>query len=69
MDTGYAFLGGSSLAILEVKFTGRHPLWLEDLLARFDLPRESFSKYLTGVEAMMNEAEQSCPGARRSRSA
>ncbi len=67
MDSGYAFLGGRTKAVLEVKFTGRHPLWLEDLLARFDLPRESFSKYLTAVEAMLDEAEISCPGARRSR--
>jgi SPX domain protein involved in polyphosphate accumulation len=64
MDTGHAFVGGGSLAVLEVKFTGRHPLWLEDLLARFDLPRVSFSKYMTAVDATLNEAWLSCPGAR-----
>lgn len=65
MDTGLTFLGGQSLAILEIKFTDRHPLWLEDLLARFDLARQSFSKYLVAVDTLANEPFLNCPGARR----
>jgi len=36
--------------ILELKcYTSRVPLWMIDLIKRFDLKRRSFSKYLTGA--------------------
>ncbi len=66
MDSGTLFAGSQSLVVMEVKFTGRHPLWMEDLLAQFDLQRRSFSKYIVAVDAMQSEADTSCPGARRS---
>jgi hypothetical protein len=67
MDSGPVFLGTQSLVVLEVKFTGRHPLWLEELLAQFDLFRLSFSKYMGAVDTWQNDAWIDCPGARRSR--
>lgn len=39
-------------AILEIKFTNRYPIWLQELTERFHLRRESASKYVDAVEAL-----------------
>jgi len=36
--------------ILEIKFTGRYPIWLARMAADFDLEQRSISKYATSVE-------------------
>jgi len=36
--------------ILEIKFTGTHPLWLTRLVEDFGLELNSVSKYATSVE-------------------
>lgn len=38
--------------VLELKFTGRYPLWMRELVAAFDLYRTSIAKYVACVEAM-----------------
>ncbi|MEZ4450389.1 MAG: polyphosphate polymerase domain-containing protein [Nannocystaceae bacterium] len=40
-----------SMIVLELKFTSAVPLWLVDLVGRFDLRRRSFSKYGTSIRA------------------
>ncbi len=40
-----------SLIILELKFTTHVPMWLVHIVERFDLWRQSFSKYGTSVQA------------------
>ncbi|NBB76646.1 MAG: VTC domain-containing protein [Bacteroidetes bacterium] len=39
-------------AILEIKFTNRFPIWLQELTERFHLRRESASKYVDAVKAL-----------------
>lgn len=65
-DFGRSFREADSLVILEIKFTGRFPIWLTELVGRFELARQSFSKYIVSVDLMQDEAELYCPGARRS---
>jgi hypothetical protein len=36
--------------ILEIKFTGRYPAWLERMARCFDLPQQSMSKYVTSMK-------------------
>lgn len=36
--------------ILEVKFTGRYPIWLSRMIKCFDLRRQSFSKYVNSLK-------------------
>lgn len=38
--------------VLELKFTGRYPLWMRELVASFDLYRTCMAKYVACVEAM-----------------
>lgn len=38
--------------VLELKFTGRFPLWMQDLVATFDLYRVCMAKYVNCVMAM-----------------
>jgi len=40
----------SSATILELKFSGRAPRWMADLVQRFDLQLRGFSKYSTSIE-------------------
>ncbi|OGP65617.1 MAG: hypothetical protein A2169_05730 [Deltaproteobacteria bacterium RBG_13_47_9] len=40
-------LGG---VILEIKFTGRYPAWLERMVRYFDLGQQSMSKYVTSMK-------------------
>lgn len=43
---------GRRRAILELKFDGRAPPWVVDLVRCFDLTREAFSKYTTAVQQL-----------------
>jgi hypothetical protein len=36
--------------ILEIKFTGRYPAWLERMARYFDLRQQSLSKYVTSMK-------------------
>ncbi len=36
--------------IMEIKFTGSLPFWLGELIAKYDLERIPFSKYILGIE-------------------
>jgi SPX domain protein involved in polyphosphate accumulation len=38
--------------VLELKFTGRYPKWLNELVQRFDLMQYSSAKYVEGVEVL-----------------
>lgn len=38
--------------VLELKFTGRYPLWMRELAASFDLYRTNMAKYVACVESM-----------------
>lgn len=42
------------VTVLELKFTGSLPYWLYHLLKKYNLKRESFSKYCQGIEAVFN---------------
>ncbi|HEX8912651.1 MAG TPA: polyphosphate polymerase domain-containing protein [Humisphaera sp.] len=42
--------------VLELKFTGRFPLWMKDLVASFDLYRGSMAKYAMCVVALGPQA-------------
>ncbi len=41
--------------ILEVKFTDTYPAWVQDLIYRFDLLRDSFAKYVYSVRLLKDE--------------
>jgi len=45
----------SPFVVLEVKFTGRCPHWLRDMIQRFELVRTSAAKYVEGVAALSPE--------------
>lgn len=51
-----------SQVIVELKFDGRPPLWMQDLVYRFDLLRSSFSKYAAGVDVLADEGRIDSPG-------
>jgi hypothetical protein len=36
--------------ILEIKFTGRYPIWLSDMIKIFDLKQTAMSKYVSSVQ-------------------
>lgn len=38
------------LVIMEIKFTGSLPFWLAQLIGRYNLERQTFSKYALGIE-------------------
>lgn len=38
--------------VLELKFTGRHPIWLRQMVQRFNLFRCSAAKYVDGIDAL-----------------
>lgn len=42
------FLGGD--VILEIKFTGRYPVWLSQMVECFNLQQQSMSKYATSIK-------------------
>ncbi len=41
--------------ILEIKFTDTFPSWVQDLIYRFDLLRDSYAKYVYSVRLLKNE--------------
>lgn len=47
-----ASVGASAKVILELKFTGRFPRWMRNLVGEFELTRCSFSKYVAGIRAL-----------------
>jgi hypothetical protein len=48
-DAAWATCGVRCAAVLELKFTRDFPRWMSDLVARFDLQRIGFSKYVTST--------------------
>ena len=40
------------LVVLELKYTGSYPGWVADLVRRFNLQRNSMSKYKQGVDVL-----------------
>ncbi len=51
----YWFEAPDSPIVLEVKFTDTFPTWVEDVVRRLDLLRDSFSKYVVCVDALRTE--------------
>jgi hypothetical protein len=64
IDAPDVFEGRESLVILEMKFDGVYPLWMIDLVRRFDLLRESFSKYAVCMDKVRTELAEFTPGRR-----
>ena len=54
-ESPYWFEPPGSPMVLEVKFTDTFPGWVEDLVRRLDLIRDSFSKYVVCVDALAAE--------------
>jgi VTC domain len=44
-------------AVLELKYNGRAPRWMHDLVTHFGLQRRSFPKYVFGVDALRVRAK------------
>ncbi len=55
IDFGVLLGSGFSPVILELKFSERFPLWVEDMVRRFGLLRQSLSKYVAAVDLMAAE--------------
>lgn len=51
--------------VLELKYNGRAPRWMHDLMTAFNLQRRSFPKYVACVDALRIDPEHSSPGLRR----
>ncbi|HEX2476187.1 MAG TPA: VTC domain-containing protein, partial [Lacipirellulaceae bacterium] len=49
MDEAFVVVDG---AVLELKYNGRAPRWMHDLITHFGLQRRSFPKYVFGVDAL-----------------
>ena len=60
-DFADVFFARESLVVLELKFDGTYPLWMIDAVRRFDLTRESFSKYMATVDLMLTESSTYSP--------
>jgi len=48
-------------AVLELKYNGRAPRWMHDLVTSFGLQRRSFPKYVFGVDALSSHADMAVP--------
>ena len=48
-------------AVLELKYNGRAPRWMHDLIMSFGLQRRSFPKYVFGVDALRAHADLAAP--------
>jgi len=48
-------------AVLELKYNGRAPQWMHDLITSFGLQRRSFPKYVFGVDALRVHADLAVP--------
>jgi hypothetical protein len=62
VDAPDVFEDRESLIILEMKFDGMYPLWMIDLVRRFDLLRQSFSKYVVCLDKARSEIADCSPG-------
>ena len=49
------------LVVLELKFNRVFPLWMQQLVERFDLDRGSFSKYMRSIDQMQAELPSYAP--------
>jgi hypothetical protein len=49
LDEAFVVVDG---AVLELKYNGRAPRWMHDLVIHFGLQRRSFPKYVFGVDAL-----------------
>ncbi len=49
LDEAFVVVDG---AVLELKYNGRAPRWMHDLITHFGLQRRSFPKYVFGVDAL-----------------
>lgn len=54
-DFAYSFGHRESRVILEMKFTGGFPLWMQEIVERHDLLRDAFSKFARCVDLMLLE--------------
>jgi len=61
-DYAGVFFAGRSLVVLEIKFDERFPVWVPDLIRRFDLARVSFSKYCNSLERVLSCGWDHHPG-------
>jgi VTC domain len=50
--------------VLELKYNGRAPRWMHDLVTAFNLQRLSFPKYVNCVDALKIDSERALPLAR-----
>lgn len=50
-----ASLGASGGLLLELKFKQRPPIWMADMVRRFGLIRQGFSKYCSGIRRTLQE--------------
>jgi SPX domain protein involved in polyphosphate accumulation len=48
-------------AVLELKYNGRAPRWMHDLVTSFGLLRCSFPKYVYGVDALKSRTDMAVP--------
>src|SRR5688572_16165465 len=57
-DDAFVVVNG---AVLELKYNGRAPRWMHDLITSFGLQRRSFPKYVYGVDALKSRSETALP--------
>jgi hypothetical protein len=55
----------STGVVLELKYNGRAPRWMQDIVRTFNLERRSFPKYVYCVNALRIDPEHRVPGLRR----
>jgi hypothetical protein len=51
--------------VLELKYNGRAPRWMHDVVTTLSLQRLSFPKYVACVDALRIDPEHAAPGLRR----
>jgi hypothetical protein len=62
VDFAALFDQPESQVIVELKFDGRAPFWMQDLIYRFNLIRSSFSKYVAGLDVLGEQFRLGAPG-------
>ena len=62
IDYGSCFSAPMSHVIVEMKFDGRAPIWMRELVYHFGLLRSAFSKYTTAVDILADEGRIDAPG-------
>jgi 8-oxo-dGTP pyrophosphatase MutT (NUDIX family) len=63
-DSPHRQLLPPSVGILELKFTGRRPIFMTQLIKEFDLDRNSISKYCMSISEMLQTHELAMPHSR-----